>query len=122
MAWCPPSAKLQAPRPGGSRWYSPPTTDRRSSPLPMKSRLASALVTALLIALFGFGVFLLVVAEDTPAPGLLLMTISGVLILSRFFRRKVRNTAYDDDGRFDGIKQAHESLDYERERERRAPN
>lgn len=88
----------------------------------MKSRLASALFTALLIALFGFGVFLLVVAEDMPAPGLLLMTISGVLILSRFLRRKVRNTAYDDDGRFDGIKQAHESLDYERERERRAPN
>lgn len=57
----------------------------------MKSRLASALVTAFLIALFGFGVFLLVVAEDMPAPGLLLMTISGVLVLSRLLSR--RNTA-----------------------------
>lgn len=97
--------------------YSP-STDRCSSPL-MKSRLASLLLTALLLAVFGFGIFLLLVAEDTPAPGLILMLISGALMLSRFARRGARSTSSDDDGRFDGIKRAHESLDYDRERDRR---
>lgn len=87
----------------------------------MKVRLFGIFVTLLLIAAFGFGVFLLVVAKETPAPGLILMLISGWVLLQRRHRttasRPADSTATDD--AFAGIEQARESYEYDMERRRR---
>lgn len=86
----------------------------------MKPRLASVLVALLLIAVFGFGLFLLVAAEDMPAPGLILMAVSGGIILYRLFGHSGRSmTSADDDDSFVGSEQARESYDYDVERRRR---
>lgn len=86
----------------------------------MKSRFSSVLVVLLLLAMFGFGVFLLMNAEEMPAPGLLLMAFSGGILLYRWFgRRPARSHNNSDDSHFDGLDQARESYDYEAERRRR---
>lgn len=53
----------------------------------MKPRLASVLIALLLIAVFGFGLFLLIAAEDMPAPGLILCTLAVAIALIRFLPR-----------------------------------
>lgn len=86
----------------------------------MKPRLASVLVTLLLIAVFGLGVFLLIAADEMPAPGLILMAGSGGIILYRWFGRHGHSmTSSDDEGPFVASEQARESYDYDMERRRR---
>lgn len=86
----------------------------------MKSRISAFLVVLLLLAVFGFGVFLLMKAEEMPAPGLLLMAFSGGILLYRWFgRRPALSRSNSDDGHFDGLDQARESYEYEAERRRR---
>lgn len=86
----------------------------------MKHRLASVLIALLLIAVFGLGVFLLVAAEETPAPGLILMAVSGGILVYRWVgRRGPPQANSDDESPFAALEQARESYDYDQERRRR---
>jgi hypothetical protein len=87
----------------------------------MKSRFSSVLVVLLLLAVFGLGVFLLVIAEEMPAPGLILMALSGGAFLFRLFARGGARSAVGSSARnpFAGSAQASESYDYDMERRRR---
>jgi len=86
----------------------------------MKSRLPSVLGTLFLLAVFAFGAFLLVKAEEMPAPGLILMFISGFIFLIRWKgRRGIRSIRSATESPFTGLDQARESYEYERERHRR---
>lgn len=97
-----------------------PTTDRPPHTVLMKSRLFSVLGTLSLIAVFGFGAFLLAKAEDMPAPGLILMLVSGVFLLNQWKGRRGIRTIHSAPGSpFTGLDQARESYEYELERHRR---
>lgn len=50
----------------------------------MKSRSAAVLLALLLIGVFGLGVFLLVAADDMPAPGLILCAVAAAFGLICF--------------------------------------
>lgn len=89
----------------------------------MKSRLLSVLGTLFLIAVFGFGAFLFVAAEEVPAPGVILMGVSGALLLRRFFGRGRgpgrQAASQHSESPFTGSRQALDSYDYDMERRRR---
>ncbi len=52
----------------------------------MKARLGTVVFLSILSAAFGFAVFLLVAADETPAPGLILMGVCGIA-LARYLTR-----------------------------------
>jgi hypothetical protein len=85
----------------------------------MKFRVSSILLVLLLLTVFGLGVFLLMTAEETPAPGLLLMAFSGGALIYRWLGRRAARSSSADDSHFEGLDQARESYDYEAERRRR---
>lgn len=65
--------------------------------------------------------FLLVVAKETPAPGLILMSIAGLVFLGRRYRSATPRSTDDSstDAACNGIEQALESYEYDMERRRR---
>lgn len=86
----------------------------------MKLRPISALIALFLIAVFGFGLFLLIAAEEMPVPGLIVMLISGIVLLIHLMGRpNVRASHTSSENPFTGLDQARESHEYELERHRR---
>lgn len=56
----------------------------------MKARLGTVVFLSILSAAFGFAVFLLVAADETPAPGLILMGVCGVALARYLTRNRPR--------------------------------
>lgn len=85
----------------------------------MSSRIATWLVTLFVLLTLALGVFLLVYAEDMPAPGLILTLGSGAVLLYRLFGRSAGQKSADEDDAFIMAEQNRESYQYEVERRRR---
>lgn len=85
----------------------------------MSSRIATWLVTLFGLLALALGVFLLVYAEDMPAPGLILTLGSGAVLLYRLFGRSSGRTRADEDDAFVMAEQNRDSYQYEVERRRR---
>lgn len=87
----------------------------------MNTRFAGILFFTILAVVFGLGVFLLIAADEMPAPGLILMAVSGTLLIRRLFSRNthVKHAQVDEDGPFEAAERARESFQYDVERRQR---
>jgi hypothetical protein len=85
----------------------------------MSSRIAAWLVTLFVLSALALGVFLLIYAKDTPAPGLILTLGSAAVLLYRLFGRNSGQKGADEDDAFIVAEQNRDSYQYEVERRRR---
>lgn len=85
----------------------------------MSARITGFLFFTVLAGVFGLGAFLLIAADQMPAPGLILMGVSVALLVARLNGRASRRDPVDSDGAFKGSEQARDSYQYDIERRQR---
>ena len=92
------------------------TKDRISEMADMNTRVKALLFALTLTLVFGLGVFLLVVADEMPAPGLILMAISVVVAVGRWGAG--RSDSGSPSSAFDAMERDRESYEHDAERRR----
>ena len=85
----------------------------------MSARITGFLFFTVLAVVFGLGAFLLIAADQMPAPGLILMGVSIALLVARLTGRSGRRDPVDSNGAFEGSEQARDSYQYDVERRQR---
>jgi len=98
---------------------SPSPAENGHSLTLMSARTTGFLFFTVLAVVFGLGAFLLIAADQMPAPGLILMGVSIALVVARLTGRAGRRDTVDSNGAFKGSEQAQDSYQYDVERRQR---
>lgn len=96
-----------------------PPAENGHSPTFMSARITGFLFFIVLAVVFGLGAFLVIAADEMPAPGLILMGVSIALLIARLTRRAGRRNQVDSNGAFEGSERARDSYQYDVERRQR---
>ena len=96
-----------------------PPAENGHSPTYMSARITGFLFFSVLAVVFGLGAFLLIAADEMPAPGLILMGVSVAFLIARFRGRAGRRDTVDSEVAFEGSQQARDSYQYDVERRQR---
>ena len=86
----------------------------------MKVRFSAIVFVVLVVIAFGLGVFLLVAAEETPAPGLILVGLSSAVLIGYVIRsRRSGTSTTTTNSPWTAIDQDRQSYEEDVERRRR---